>query len=143
MTSMDTNTAPAVPESAHGPLHPRPSGKMLDVSQALANMGGDEELYREIAALFIHDLPAQMELLRRAFELEDAKQLGVTAHSLKGSSSNIGAAAVQRLAARLEELAREGDWAAAAALHVDLRSRVEDLVTALEAVLEGKGALHA
>lgn len=143
MTSMDTNITPAVPEPAHGLLHPRPSGKMLDVPQALANMGGDEELYREIAVLFVRDLPAQMERLRRAFELGDAKQLGVTAHSLKGSSSNIGATAVQRLAARLEELARERDWAAAAALHVDLRSCVEDLTAALEEVLAGKGALHA
>jgi len=72
-------------------------------------MGGDIELLREIAILFVEDCPRALAELREAVEQGDASKLESAAHALKGSVANFGAQAAVDAAFRLERMGREGD----------------------------------
>lgn len=72
----------------------------------MSRVGGDEELLREIAGLFLEDYPEQLALIRRSLEAGDAHTLERAAHSLKGSVSNFGAEAVYQAAYAVEQIGR-------------------------------------
>jgi HPt (histidine-containing phosphotransfer) domain-containing protein len=79
----------------------------LDRSIALARVGGDTELLKELADLFLIECPRQMAELHDASARGDAKCIERTAHGLKGSVANFGAQAATDAAWRLEQLGRE------------------------------------
>jgi len=78
----------------------------LDRQVALLRVGGDEELLKEIAVIFLEDYPRVLAEIRDAIASNDAKQLEAAAHTLKGSVGNFGAAAVVASALRLEQMGR-------------------------------------
>ena len=84
---------------------------VLDRAIALERVGGDSELLQEMAQLFLDEYPSQLEAVRAAVRARDAKALERSAHSLKGSVGNFGAAAAHEAALRLELLGRKGDLA--------------------------------
>ena len=63
----------------------------IDRQVALSRVGGDAELLKEIAQLFIDDYPRAMADIRQAADRGDAKSLERSAHGLKGSVANFGA----------------------------------------------------
>jgi HPt (histidine-containing phosphotransfer) domain-containing protein len=80
----------------------------LDRRVALLRVGGDAELLKEIAVLFLEDYPRVLAEIRAAIAGGDARQLETSAHTLKGSASNFGAGAVVESALRLEQMGRAG-----------------------------------
>jgi HPt (histidine-containing phosphotransfer) domain-containing protein len=78
----------------------------LDREVALARVGGDAELLREVAALFLADYPRVLEELRDAVARNDSQALERTAHGLKGSVSTFGAQQAMDAARKLETLGR-------------------------------------
>src|SRR5690349_21223415 len=78
----------------------------LDKGLALSRAGGDEELLRELAALFLDDYPRVLEELKNAITARSAADIEHHAHSLKGSVSNFGAPAVVAAALALEQQGR-------------------------------------
>ena len=62
----------------------------LDRRLALSRVGGDMELLREIAALFLEECPRSLLEIHQAVTGEDAAKLENAAHSLKGSVANFG-----------------------------------------------------
>lgn len=62
-----------------------------------------EEGYLELLDTFLNDSEARLRVLHEA---RDAEKLSATAHSFKGSSSNMGAVALAGLCQQLEERAR-------------------------------------
>lgn len=81
----------------------------LDAAAALARVGGDEDLLKEIAEIFLDEYPAALAEVRRAAESGDAGALERAAHALKGSISNFGATAAYDAALRLETMGRTGE----------------------------------
>jgi HPt (histidine-containing phosphotransfer) domain-containing protein len=79
----------------------------LDRHVALSRVGGDEELLKEIAAIFLDDYPKGLAEIREALAGGDAKKLESAAHSMKGSVGNFGAQAAVESAFRLEQMGRE------------------------------------
>ena len=77
---------------------------------------GEPDVLKELIKLFLEDVPSQLKALREAGEKDDAKSVERTAHTLKGSSSNMGALRMVTLCAELEEIGRSGDLAPAPAL---------------------------
>ncbi|MBN2169698.1 MAG: PAS domain S-box protein [Candidatus Krumholzibacteriota bacterium] len=73
----------------------------------LDRLGGDEELLEELVAFFITETPNQVEALRQAILEGDREAVTRLAHTLKGSSANVGAAQVRRIAAVMEADGRE------------------------------------
>jgi HPt (histidine-containing phosphotransfer) domain-containing protein len=84
------------------------SESTLDRQGALLRVGGDEELLKEIAAIFLDDYPKHVAEIRAALATNDAKRLEVSAHTLKGAVGNFGAGIVFESAARLEQMGRAG-----------------------------------
>jgi len=80
--------------------------QILDRAEALARVGGDLELLKEIAALFLEDYPRSLDEIHRALASGDAKALENSAHGLKGSVANFGARAAVDAAFQLEQLGR-------------------------------------
>ena len=82
--------------------------QLLDRATALARVGGDLDLLKEIAALFLDEYPRELDDIRKALATGDAQLLERTAHGLKGSVANFGAAAAVDAAFQLEQLGRAG-----------------------------------
>ncbi|WP_205959697.1 hybrid sensor histidine kinase/response regulator [Ramlibacter humi] len=68
----------------------------------------DLSMTHEVIGLFIADAPQRIEAIAQAVGAADAGALSQAAHALKGAASNIGAVAMQKLAAALESDARGG-----------------------------------
>ena len=97
----------------------------LDCAVALERLGGDEELLREVAGLFLDEYPVLMNEIRLAAISRDADALQRAAHSLKGSVSNFGAEGVYQAAFELERKGRSGDMDS-------LQPSIDELAGALE-----------
>jgi two-component system, sensor histidine kinase and response regulator len=79
---------------------------VFDKTVALSRVGGDFDLLKEIAVLFLDDYPKSLSELREAIEAGDAKRVERTAHGLKGSVSNFGAQPAVDAALQLETMGR-------------------------------------
>jgi two-component system sensor histidine kinase/response regulator len=104
----------------------------LDRQLALLRVGGDAELLKEIAILFLEDCPRVLAEIRDAIASRDAKQLETSAHTLKGSASTFGAGAVVESALRLEQMGRAGQLDQS----LDVLRSLEAELVALRAELE-------
>ena len=82
------------------------AGTGIDRQVALSRVGGDTELLREIANLFLEEYPRAMTSLREALSRGDAKEVERAAHGLKGSVANFGARAAVDAALTIEGLGR-------------------------------------
>jgi two-component system sensor histidine kinase/response regulator len=82
---------------------------VLDLEVALARVGGDPDLLKEIAVLFLDHYTEWLGEIREAAGRGDAKGVENTAHGLKGSVANFGAQAAVDAAMHLESLGRSRD----------------------------------
>jgi PAS domain S-box-containing protein len=103
----------------------QPFDPVFDVAAVLDSLGGDLELLREVAGIFLSQTPKHMEKIRKAISERDAKVLDRGAHALKGSAANLLAQGVVGAASRLEEIGRggsvDGSREALASLEEELR----------------------
>jgi two-component system, sensor histidine kinase and response regulator len=102
-------------------------GTGVDRELALSRVGGDVELLKEIAGLFLEDYPKLLDELLAAAARGDAKTVERAAHGLKGSVSNFGARAAVDAAWMLESLGRAQKLA-------DVEPGIRTLEQALEAL---------
>ena len=89
--------------------HPAPN-PILDREVALARVGGDLQLLREIANLFLENYTPWIEELREAATRGDAQALERAAHGIKGSVSTFGARDAVEAAQHIEQLGRRHDF---------------------------------
>lgn len=68
---------------------------------------GDDSFLWEIIQTYLEDTPKRIEELRLAFGAGDATGFIRAAHTIKGSSSNLGAERLRRTAERFEHGARK------------------------------------
>jgi HPt (histidine-containing phosphotransfer) domain-containing protein len=107
---------------------------VFDRSAALDRLGGDEQLLREIASLFLSEYPALIDAIRSAVQSGNAQCLERNAHALKGSVSNFDASAAARAAFHLESMGRSGNLEGASAGLEQLEAAFADLHPILAAV---------
>jgi len=69
---------------------------------------GQDDFAREILAVFVRTVPAELESLAAAGEMGDRATMGQLAHALKSQAGTIGATALQRTMESLERDARSG-----------------------------------
>ena len=86
-----------------------PSVPLLDREEALSRVGGDAELLKEIAMLFLDNYEQWLAELNQAAARGDAQAVEHAAHGLKGSVANFGAQHVVEAALRIEQLGRRRD----------------------------------
>ncbi|MGH9672245.1 MAG: Hpt domain-containing protein [Bryobacteraceae bacterium] len=99
----------------------------FDQAVALARVGGDEELLREVAALFLEESHHCVSSIREAAARRDPTALQYAAHNLKGAALNFGATSTCDAAFRLEMMGRTGDLAGVDATLNELESAVGNL----------------
>jgi HPt (histidine-containing phosphotransfer) domain-containing protein len=63
---------------------------------------------RDIVSIFLEDTPARIAELKQAFAAGDANKFTRAAHSIKGSSSNLGAKMLRSISEKLEHQSRAG-----------------------------------
>ena len=110
------------------------SGRALDREVALDRVGGDPELLKEIAVLFLDNYHAWLSELREAAGRGDAEGVEHTAHGLKGSVANFGAQAAVDAALRLENLGRSRDLTDVSTSLTALESALSELRPELESL---------
>lgn len=73
------------------------------------NPDDNDEFVREIIAIYLEDTPARIAEMEQSLAANDTPKFTRAAHSVKGSSSNLGAMSVRSLAEKLEhQSAKEG-----------------------------------
>jgi HPt (histidine-containing phosphotransfer) domain-containing protein len=70
------------------------------------NPGDNDEFLREIVAIFLEDTPQRIVELEQGLAALDAPKFTRAAHSIKGSSANLGASLLRTAAERIEHHAR-------------------------------------
>ncbi|MDX6382031.1 MAG: hypothetical protein QOI57_3055 [Rubrobacteraceae bacterium] len=97
---------------------------------------GDQELLKELAELFLKEVPLQLEALREAIEGGDASSVERMAHTLKGSCGNMGVTRMSTICAELQEVGHSGKLVGATVLVERLEAEFGHVRPALEAEIE-------
>lgn len=85
------------------------------------NPGDNDEFLREIAVIFLEDTPQRITELDQSLSAGDVGKFTRAAHSIKGSSSNLGAMALRAAAEKLEHQARTQGLGNTAALLAQIK----------------------
>ena len=102
---------------------------MLDRTSALAALGGNEQLLKELAQIFIEDAPVLLNEIDAAIDNNNVAEARRAVHSLRGLTSTFYAEKASDLARRIEESLSDGcmqkledGWAQ------ELRTTVHELI---------------
>jgi len=94
---------------------------------------GSPGFLTELIDLFLKEAAVLMEKLRDSDAAQDAQGFERAAHTLKGSSGNLGAQAMARLCADLQMIGRAADWKRAAEILPSLEAEFTQVRAELEA----------
>ena len=111
----------SLPAAAEETLTTPDSTSPVNLAQLHSVVGADPVKVRRFLDLFVKSAEPALRALDAAIAARDAVTLRRHAHKVRGSSANVGAEPMARLAAQLEHMAPE-DWA----LAEDLRLRLWD-----------------
>lgn len=128
MSQESLSTSP----SSQAPLDAARLEKLLELQKATGR-----DLLTQVIELYLDDAPSRLGQIRRALSEGDAAQAEQLAHSIKGSSANIGAQVVVALAAEIEQ-----DFAGGVLGRIDekldrLESEIDRACQALEELRPG------
>jgi HPt (histidine-containing phosphotransfer) domain-containing protein len=97
----------------------------LDMVRSLRSAG--PELAERVVGLFLETVPGILVKLRQAASSGDATEIGRAAHSLRGSSRELGALRLAQRCEEIEHLARAGKAGDAASILPALESEYEQV----------------
>ena len=97
----------------------------------MTRVGGDLNLLREIAGLFLKECPGLMTQIQDAIVAGDASRLRRAAHTLKGAVGNFGAIPTFEAALKLEMMGQSGDLHAAKEACLALEAEIASLKPAM------------
>ncbi len=91
----------------------------------------DQNLLDELIDLFAGKTPLMIQKLADEFSAGDLKAAAMTAHTLKGSTGNLGAQRMYRICSQLIELAHDGKIDSVAMVLEALRAEFQPTIEAL------------
>jgi HPt (histidine-containing phosphotransfer) domain-containing protein len=97
---------------------------------------GEPDIVAEIGDLFIKHAPQKVVAIRKAASEGDAKMLEMAAHSLKSSSSYIGAMKLAAICKELEFMGRSGSLKGISEMADQIEAEFERVKAALESEIE-------
>jgi signal transduction histidine kinase/DNA-binding response OmpR family regulator len=100
----------------------------------LAHVGGDPELARELAQIFLADGGEMMQRIDRAIRSGDAEELRLAAHTLKGAVATLGAKSAAVAASRLEQMGGSADVAEVGRAGTELKKAIGALEDGLRPI---------
>lgn len=101
--------------------------EMID---SLRSMG--EDIFIELIGIYLEEAPAQIEDILKAVSQNDPSKMGAVAHSLKGSSLNLGANTLGAVAKKIELMGKESSLDGIEDLLEELKLRYADVETELK-----------
>ncbi len=107
----------------------------FNLSAALEQIDGDRELFAALAGLFMSQAKMDMAGIQEALAQGNSQELMKRAHRLKGSAMQFHATGLHEATKRLEELARQGAMADAAAAALLVEERLAGLMEALARII--------
>jgi histidine phosphotransfer protein HptB len=111
--------APA-PNQIHHPPTPVSDLPTIDPSAIASlrelNPGDEGEFLREIVGIYIDDTPKRIAEMKACMASGDVASFTRAAHTIKGSSANLGATALRGIAERLEAISRKDGLGGVASL---------------------------
>jgi two-component system sensor histidine kinase/response regulator len=112
------------------------SPKTFDLSGTMETVLGNEDLFREIAGIFIETCPDYIARIKKGIAGNDAGILEREAHSLKGAVGNFGAKEAYEAAHRLEKLGNDGEMARTEEGLSNLERALNELASEMRIVLQ-------
>jgi PAS domain S-box-containing protein len=112
-------------------LHPD-ALPVFEPEEALARLGGSQELLAMIAGAFLTEVPKMLANLRAGAAYMPPEELRRHLHSLAGSSASAGASAFSARAREMEQMALSGDTVAVIAALSGLADRFDRFKSALD-----------
>lgn len=109
--------------------------KSVNKESLMERVDYDLELLAELVEIYEEDTAENIESIKAAIGSQDAGQLEKSAHSLKGSSSNMSAELVVEFASKLEQAGRNGDFEETDDILSSLNEEFNRVVSALKAIL--------
>jgi len=88
---------------------PAPPEPIVDWSRAFDTVGGDRILLEELVFVFLSDRDTLVSNISNAIKDGNANELRLSAHSIKGALTHLGAREPAMLASMLEEIGSTGD----------------------------------
>jgi len=104
---------------------------VFNPEELVARLSGDQRLAREVVAGFLADAPAQLLALKEWIALGDAKNVGLTAHTLKGAAATVAAPALRDRCVEIQQAAVAGNLPDAASALTLLMQQFERFEMAL------------
>ena len=105
--------------------------KIFDKAGLIERLLGDEELAKEVIAVFLDNVPSRFEELKDALDKGDANRLRGHAHALKGAAMTISAPALKATAHQMEHAAMSCDMEHAATIFPEMAAQFEILKNTL------------
>jgi HPt (histidine-containing phosphotransfer) domain-containing protein len=100
---------------------------VMNLAEAMSNMGGDAELLHEILTMFMQTAVGQMAALEASIAAGEVKDVAIKAHGMKGGASNFCARSFVAASLKLELLAKSGTLDGAQALLDAMRASYAEL----------------
>jgi len=108
----------------------------FDSKAALRRLDGDDELMRDLIALFMEDYEGELATAGRALRRGDGRTLAAAAHGLKGMARTLDLHRVVEAVERLERVARSGDLEEASDLLSEVEGEIEQVKPRLLGAME-------
>lgn len=112
-----------------------PSLPVLDAEATLSRLGGDQDLFAELAGFLLHDVPPLLGDLRTAVATRDAAKVRKHAHALKGLVAGCGGTRATQVAQAIENAGQQGNIDRASSLVPSLNDEIQMLMGELRAYL--------
>lgn len=101
------------------------------------NPDDNDEFLREIVNIYLEDTPLRIKELDESLVAKDIGKFTRAAHSIKGSSSNLGAAIVRNVAEKIEHDSRAKGLEGADALIAQLKQEYARAEAELKKLVQG------
>ncbi|HEU5436555.1 MAG TPA: response regulator, partial [Telluria sp.] len=111
-------------------------GRAFDLDSALKRSRGKVTLLKQLAGLFLQDLPGTLSDLQLAIASGDARGIERLAHRLRGAAFTISAEPLAESANRLEQIGKNKEFDRVQEAVRELQARAAELATELAALTE-------
>lgn len=107
-----------------------------DRDNALARLGGDEGILKQIVAVYLKETNKGFVLLEKAIEEKNCENVHIYSHALKGSAANMSAYAFIKIAQRMEDKTRINDMSTMQEDFENLKVELKRLLTELNTYVQ-------
>jgi HPt (histidine-containing phosphotransfer) domain-containing protein len=108
------------------------SGPILDVEGTLARFGGDKALFVEMSGILLADAPRLIAELGRAVVANNAVDMRMRAHAVKGLLAGCGGVRAAHVAQLMEDAGQSSDLRHVTAYFETLSNEFDQLARALQ-----------